>query len=690
MMPPKHPDESLYRTVAHTIRMLAADAIEQADSGHPGAPLGQADLALVLWTEFLRFDPDDPEWPARDRFVLSCGHASMLLYALLHLWGYDLPLEEIRRFRQWGSRTPGHPESHLTPGVEVTTGPLGQGVANSVGLALAAKMLGARLDTDDFRVMPQRVFALCSDGDLMEGIASEAASLAGHWRLSNLVWLYDDNGITIDGETELAFTEDVAARFTGFGWRIQRADGHDPASVRRALQRAVAEAERPTLVICRTHIGYGSPNKVDTAAVHGAPLGPKELAATKERLGWPADPPFLVPDEVRAFFAAAREAKKAERARWAEGFAEWRARHPEKAALYDRLFAAEAPADLWKALVEATPAAGATRKLSGAALAKAAELIPGLVGGSADLTGSNNVEIGQIPVEGGAPGSAEPSGLVGSPRVGERRRFSYRGRQIHFGIREHAMGAIANGMVRHGGLRPFCGTFLVFSDYMRPAVRLAALSELPTIFVFTHDSVFLGEDGPTHQPVEHHWALRHIPGLVYFRPADGLETAMAWAWALRSTRTPVALGLTRQGVPAVDRPAGFDPRAVWRGGYVLRDAPDPDVILVGTGSELHLCVAAADALSAEGRRPRVVSMPSWDLFEQQDAAYRDSVVPADHPRVVTVEAGITLPWRALTGRAGLNIGIDRFGASAPHEVLAEQFGLTPAAVTDRIRAWLAA
>ncbi len=673
MKAPTQLEGALRKSVVDTLRFLAADGVEKANSGHPGAPMGQADIAHVLWHEFLRFDPSDPQWPARDRFVLSCGHASMLLYSLLHLWGFPVSMDDLKRFRQWGSITPGHPESHMTPGVEATTGPLGQGVANSVGMALAARMLGARLDAGGFRVMPQRVFALCSDGDLMEGISSEAASLAGHWRLGNLVWLYDDNGITIDGATELSFSEDVARRFEGFGWRTLRADGHDHASIRAALQAATADEARPTLILCRTRIGYGAPTKEDTAKAHGAPLGPDELRGAKDRLQWTAPHEhFHVPAEVGAFYAAAIDAKKAERAEYERGLAAWRAAHPEQAALYDRLFTGGVPADLWAALVAAAPKAGATRKMSGAVLKKAAELLPGLVGGSADLTESNSLEFAH--------------GLVGAPDGGKKHTFSYAGRQMHFGIREHAMGAITNGMLRHGGLRPFSGTFLVFSDYMRPSVRLAALSELPNIFIFSHDSVFLGEDGPTHQPVEHHWALRHIPGLAYWRPADGLEVAMAWAWALESRHRPAAIALTRQNVPAIERPAGFDPRDALRGGYVVSDSPDPDVILVGTGSELQLCVAAADALRAEGRRPRVVSMPCWNLFAEQEAAWRESVLPAGHARVVSVEAGITLPWRAVG--ATLTLGIDRFGASAPFDALAENFGLTAEQVTRRVREWL--
>lgn len=666
------------RTVVDTIRMLAADAVEQANSGHPGAPMGQADLAFVLWSEFLRFDPKDPAWPARDRFVLSCGHASMLLYGLLHLWGYDLPMDEIRRFRQLGSKTPGHPENFHTAGVEVTTGPLGQGVANSVGMALAAKMLRARVCPDQpegFDPVPQRVFALCSDGDLMEGIASEAASMAGHWRLDNLVWVYDDNKITIDGDTELAFSEDVGQRFEGMGWHVLRCDGHDHESIRAALKRAVDEDARPTLIVARTHIGFGSPNKVDTAGVHGAPLGTSELAATRDQLGWPEER-FHIPDAARAFFETSAAAKTRARQGWDAGFDAWKSANPEKASALEAMWRGEIDEDLWKALVEATPAAGATRKLSNAALNAAAARVPALVGGSADLSGSNGVNL-------------KDTRIVGAPGVGERHNFGYEGRQMHFGIREHAMGAVANGMLLHGGLRPFTATFLVFSDYMRPSIRLAALSRLPNIFVFTHDSVFLGEDGPTHQPVEHHAALRLIPDLHYFRPADGVEVAMTWAWALKQTETPVAMGLTRQGVPEIARPEGFEATDVWRGGYVVQDVDgEPDVIFVGTGSELHLCLGAAEQLAADGVKARVVSMPCVELWKAQDAAWKQATATPGHPRIVTVEAGITDLWAAVSGATGLNIGIDTFGASAPASDLAEHFGLTVDRVSAKVRAWM--
>jgi len=651
--------------------MLSIDAIERANSGHPGAPMGLADIAFLLWDEYLRFDPKDPSWPGRDRFVLSCGHASMLQYSLLHLWGYDVSLDDLKAFRQWDSITPGHPEVGMTPGVEVTTGPLGQGVANSVGMALAAKMLAARThsETSDFQPMSQRVFTLCSDGDLMEGISYEAASMAGHWQLDNLVWLYDDNKITIDGSTDLAFTEDVAKRFESMGWYVQTADGHDADDLRTKLNSAVETEGRPSLIICQTHIGYGSPNKVDSSKSHGSPLGTEEVALTRAGFQWP-DETFRVSDEVKAWFDSAIEAKSSAHANWRSELQTWRLENPSQAGRYDAHWSGTLDDDYWARLVEAAPAAGATRKTSQAVLNAAVEMVPTLVGGSADLSGSNGSNISGY-------------GVVGSPAVPDQ-EFSFSGRKIHYGIREHAMGSVANGMLLHGGFRPFTATFLIFSDYMRPSIRLASLSHLPNIFIFTHDSVFLGEDGPTHQPVEHHWALRTIPNLAYFRPADGVEVAMAWAWTLKNEKTPAALGLTRQGLPAIERPENFHPKDVWRGAYEISGNADAVVTLLGTGSELHLCTQAAKILGEKGISARVVSMPCVDLFEQQDADYVESVLPSSMP-VVTVEAGITGPWRTYSGRTGLNIGIDRFGASAPAGTLAEKFGLTAGQVAERVQ-----
>ena len=663
-------DSALQQRCRDTLRMMAADGVERANSGHPGAPMGMADLAFILWDQFLRFDPQEPDWQARDRFVLSAGHASMLLYSLLHLWGFDLSLEDLKNFRQWGSPTPGHPEFGLTPGVEATTGPLGQGVANSLGMALAARSLSARLERPDeaFQPMPQRIFALCSDGDLMEGISSEAASLAGLWGLDNLIWLYDDNRITIDGDTDLSFREDMQARFEAVGWRVLKADGHDPQAISEAIQSSLEHLGQPSLIIFRTHIGQGSPNRVDTSGVHGCPLGAQEMAATRANLGWPSSP-FHIPEEVALYLKERQQEKRNARARWGAEFQAWRERQPEAAALYDRLWAGEIPGDLPQALQAAVPAAGATRKLSNAAIRSAAELLPFFMGGSADLSGSNGTHFDE---------------QLGAPSLDR----SFKARQIPFGIREHVMAALCNGMLFHGGVRPFGATFLVFSDYQRAALRVAALSKLPNIFVFSHDSIFLGEDGPTHQAIEQHWSLRMNPNLDLFRPADGLEVAMAWSWALRRQDGPCALSLTRQNLPALERASSFDPEEIWRGGYALEEAEEPDLIFIGTGSEVQLCSGAATLLRAEGYQVRVVSMPCYDLFLRQEGAYQETLIPLDHPAVVSVEAGISEPWKALTGRRGLNIGIDRFGASAPTGVLAEKFGFTAEAVADRARGLL--
>lgn len=660
---------------AHTLRFLAADAIQKANSGHPGAPMGQADLAMALWDAHLRFDPQDPQWIGRDRFVLSCGHASMLLYGLLHLWGFDVSIDDLAQFRQWDSRTPGHPEVGHTPGVELTTGPLGQGVATSVGMALANRMLSARFADDQFDPVGARVFALCSDGDLMEGISAEAASLAGHWKLDNLIWLYDDNKITIDGHTALAFTEDIPRRFEACGWRILHADGHDFASLNAALAAAVRSDGRPTLVVCRTQIGWGSPNKIDTSGVHGSPLGEAELAATRQALNWPADR-LSVPEDVAQSLAGRIEAKRAERAAWDTAFEAWRARDSARAQTLTRMLDQAVPADLLEKLLAATPAAGATRKLGGAALEAALKILPWLAGGSADLFGSNGFPMKNDLVV-GHPDQSLPE-----------QAFGYEGRKLHFGIREHAMGAITNGFLLHGGLRAFSGTFLVFSDYVRPAVRLAALSQLPNLFVFTHDSIFLGEDGPTHQPVEHHWALRDMPGLVYWRPADGVEAAQAVAWSLAQRTQPCAFALSRQDLPALPRAEGQAAQGLAAGAWVVQAPEGARATLVGTGSEVHLCLEAAQLLAAQGLPVRVVSMPAVELFVAADEATQAAILPEELP-ICTVEAGITLPWRAISGRKGLNVGIDRFGASAPAQVLAEQFGFTPAQLAARVSSWLA-
>jgi transketolase len=645
--------------------MLAADAVQQANSGHPGMPMGAADMAFVLWTRHLRFDPGDPRWLGRDRFILSAGHGSMLLYGLLHLAGFDLSLDDLRRFRQLHARTPGHPEFRLTPGVEVTSGPLGQGFANGVGFALGQAMLSAKLGPGN-PVADHLVYAICGDGDLMEGVSAEAASFAGHHRLGRLVYLYDDNGITIDGKTSITFSgEDVTRRFEAYGWHVQAVDGRDHEAISGAIDAARAELTRPSLIRVRTTIGYGAPRKAGTPGVHGAALGEEELAATRRNLGWPESPRFLVPDEVRAFWGEVIAERRAARAAWDGRTRDWRASHPDAAAMLDAHVSRAVPADVRARLLDGADVADATRKLSGAAIQKAAAVVPSLVGGSADLAESNVTDI-----KGG-----------GSFGAGD-----HRGRNVHYGVREHAMGAIANGLAYDGLFIPFSGTFLVFSDYMRPAVRMAALSRLQSIYVWTHDSIFLGEDGPTHQPVEQLTALRAIPNLHVVRPADGLETAEGWAHALERRDGPTALVLTRQKVGRVARGPGFRPDQLRRGGYVVHDAPGATITVVATGSEVGTAQEALLLLAAKGIAARLVSMPCLACFEAQPASYRDGVIPPSH-RVAVVEAGRGLEWWRHAGRGGLVIGIDRFGASAPEKALAEEFGLTPARVAERIEQW---
>ncbi len=652
------------RLGADTLRMLAVDAVEAANSGHPGLPMGAADYAFLLWHSHLRFAPTDPEWPGRDRFVLSAGHGSMLLYGLLHLFGFDLPLEELKRFRQWGSRTPGHPEFGHTPGVEVTTGPLGQGFAMGVGMALAARMASARFADERFDPCGHLVYAIVSDGDLMEGISQEAASLAGHLKLGNLVYLYDDNRITIEGSTDLAFSEDTAGRFTALGWHVQKVDGHDVAQVGEALWRAKIERDRPSLIIARTHIAHGSPGKHDTAGAHGAPLGAEEAAATRRNLGWP-DEQFHVPERVREICGLRRDELAAAHAAWQDEFRRWRRRCPDKARLWDSLWQKAVPKDLEARLLAAVAGAdGATRALSGKVIQAAAATVPALAGGSADLEPSTNTRIVD-----------SPSVLPGS----------YGGRNLHFGIREHAMGAVMNGMARYGCFIPYGATFLVFADYCRPAIRLAALMKQQAVYVFTHDSIFLGEDGPTHQPVEQLSSLRLIPNLRVMRPADGPETALAWSAALRRTDGPTALVLTRQKVPAILREEPLDAKVFAKGGYVVQQGgATPDVVIMASGSEVGLALGAAEILAGEGVTARVVSVPCLETFLAQPEAYRRRLLPGRVPRVA-VEAGHGGLWWRLLGPGGLFIGMENFGASAPEKVLAEEFGFTPAKVAGRVR-----
>ena len=648
----------------HTIQMLAVDAVEQAHSGHPGLPLEAAAIAYVLWTRYLKYNPANPAWPDRDRFVLSAGHGSALLYAMLHLTGYDLPLDELRRFRQWDSRTPGHPEYGLTPGVETTTGPLGQGLGNAVGLALAEAHLAARFNRPGHAVINHRTVVIASDGDMMEGVGYEAASLAGHLRLGQLVVIYLDNGITIDGPTSLTFSDDVAARYQSFGWRVLRMDGTDVAGIDRTLGEAFASTERPTLVIARTHIGWGSP-KQDTSAAHGEPLGPEAARATKEHLGWPLEPTFLVPDEVRAHFRQALSRGRDAEADWQARWAAYAAAYPQEAAELQSMLAGELPPG-WDAALPAFPPDRpvATRVAGGQVMNALAARIPALIGGSADLAASNRTTL---------------KGL------GDVRPGDYAGRNLHFGVREHAMGAVLNGLALHG-LIPFGATFLVFSDYMRPAIRLAAMMGLHVIYVFTHDSIGLGEDGPTHQPAEHLAALRAIPNLTVIRPADANETAVAWRVALGRRGGPTVLALTRQNVPVFDRTKLAPAEGLARGAYILADTPGrPEVILIATGSEVQVALGARDLLAAEGIAARVVNMPSWELFDEQPRDYRDAVLPPAVTARLAVEAGVAQGWQRYVGPAGDVVALDRFGASAPYQVLMREFGFTPEHVAGRAR-----
>ncbi len=660
----------LERLAIDTIRTLSIDGVQAANSGHPGAPMGAAPMAFTLWTRFLRHAPSAPGWPDRDRFVLSAGHASMLLYSLLFLTGYDVTLDDLRAFRQWGSRTPGHPEHGLTPGVEATTGPLGQGLANAVGMAIAERRLAAEFNRDGQPIVDHWTYGICSDGDLQEGVASEAASLAGHLRLGKLVFLYDDNGIQLDGPTSMAWSEDVLGRFDAYGWHTGRVgDGNDVEAIAAAIERARAD-ERPSLIAVRTHIGFGSPNRQDTHRAHGAALGPDEVRLTKLAYGWDPDREFFVPEEALALFRAAVPVGEAHLADWQGRMAGYAAAHPAEAGELRRRLASELPPD-WDAGLRPyeVGASLATRNAGADAIAALAGPLPELFGGAADLSESNMTDI-----KGAADFAADQPG-----------------RNLRFGVREHAMGAIANGIAYHGGFIPYAGTFLNFSDYMRGAVRLAALAGLHVVYVWTHDSVGLGEDGPTHQPVEHAAALRAMPNLWFVRPGDANEALAAWALAVERRDGPVALSLTRQKLPVLPGTAEMAREGVRRGGYVLRAASNeaagglPDIILIGTGSELHVAHGAVDALEGDGIRARVVSLPCWEQFEAQDEAYQRSVLPADVTKRVSVEAMATFGWERWVGDEGAIVGLDRFGASAPGAAIFEHLGFTVERVADVAR-----
>jgi transketolase len=661
---------SIERLAIDTIRTLSIDAVQKANSGHPGAPMGAAPMAFVLWTRHLRHSPADPHWPDRDRFVLSAGHASMLLYSLLHLTGYDLPLEQLEQFRQWGSRTPGHPEYGLTPGVEATTGPLGQGFSNAVGMAIAERRLAREFNRPGHEIVDHRTFVIASDGDLQEGITSEAASLAGHLRLGKLLVLYDDNHIQLDGPTDMAWSEDVVGRFEAYGWGASRVDdGNDLEAIDAAIKAALADG-RPSLIAVRTHIGFGSPNKQDTQKAHGSPLGAEEVRLTKEAYGWPPDAQFLVPDEVAQYMGASGRRGDELADAWDARLEAYRRGFPEQAAELERRLGGKLREDAFSALkAYAVGEELATRQASQAAIQALAGPVPELFGGSADLSESNLTLIkDEDPFEAGEAG-----------------------RNLWFGVREHAMGGAANGIAYHGGFIPYVGTFLNFSDYMRGAVRLAALAGLHVIYVWTHDSIGLGEDGPTHQPIEHYAALRAMPNLWFVRPGDPNEAAEAWRLAVSRRGGPVALALTRQKLPTLPGTPELAREGVARGGYVLRRAGgeaegrDPEVILIATGSELQLAFAAAEALERDSIGARVVSLPCWEAFDRQDEAYREAVLPRVVRKRVTIEAGATFGWERYAGDDGAIIGIDHFGASAPAGTIFEHFGFTPDRVADVAR-----
>lgn len=654
--------ENLQR-LATTVRTLSIDAVQQANSGHPGLPLGAADFTSVLWANFLRMNPKDPQWINRDRFVLSAGHGCMILYSMLNLFGYQLPIEQIKSFRQWESITPGHPEYGITPGVECTTGPLGQGAANSVGLALSGKMLAARYGEDLFNY---KVYALVSDGDLMEGVAAEAGSLAGHLKLDNLIYLYDDNKISLAGETELCFTESVSERYAAYGWYVQSCDGHDSEQVTRCIENAIRNnGGRPSLISCKTVLGFGSPNKKNTHEAHGSPLGGDEVRATKRNLGWPEDESFLVPDDVKGFIAARLEEKQGEYEAWQVKFKAWRGSNAQAASQLDAQLNRAIPSALKDELLAAFKDAkkDATRNLSGKALQVIAKHVPGLVGGSADLDPSTK------------------TALSGAGRVGHE---GYAGRNIHYGVREHAMGSMANGLAYTNAWIPYTATFLVFSDYMRPAMRVGAISHLQALYIFTHDSFWVGEDGPTHEPIEHIMSLRLIPHLNVYRPADGVEVALSYMAALNRKNGPSALIFSRQNLPPLERSASFKTDDILKGGYIVKDCEKPALVVVATGSEVATACEAARMLDGEGVPTRVVSMPCVEDFRSQDESYRNALLPKGIKTAV-VEAGTTFGWSNLLDRQVLAIGIDHYGASAPGEVLAEKFGFTPQAIKAKLR-----
>ena len=684
---PTSADPALDNTCINTLRFLSVDAVQKADSGHPGMPMGAATMAYVLWTRFLEHNPANPGWFDRDRFVLSPGHGSMLLYSLLHLTGYDLPLEQIKRFREWGSITPGHPERGLTPGVEVTTGPLGQGFGNGVGLAVAEAHLAARYNRPGIEIVDHFTYGIVSDGDLMEGVSSEAASLAGHLKLGKLMYLYDDNRVTLSAGTDLTFTEDRARRFEAYGWHVQSvADGNDLGAIEEALRAARREAGRPSLILVRTHIGYGSPDKQDSFQSHGSPLGAEEVRLTKEKLGWPTEPPFYIPDAARAHFREAIERGKRAEAQWKERLSAYARAFPDLAAAFEQSMRGEL-IDGWNQDIPVFPADAkgvATRVAAGKVMNAVAARLPALVGGSADLNPSTHTALSGL-------GDFEPTGMDLCDKQGAADGvWGYAGRNLYFGVREHGMGAILNGLAAHGGTVPFGATFLIFSDYMRPPIRLAAMMALHVVYVFTHDSIALGQDGSTHQPVEQLAGLRAVPGLTVIRPGDANETAVAWRVALEAKDRPVALVLTRQNVPTLDRSQLGAAEGLRQGAYVLADAPNgrPDAILIASGSEVGLVMAAREALHRQKIATRIVSMPSWDLFDAQPRGYRDQILLPSVRARLAVEAGASQGWHRFVGDHGDVFGVDRFGASAPGEIVMREYGFTVENVCRRAVALL--
>ena len=659
------PDTKLEELCINTLRFLAVDAVEKANSGHPGAPLGAAVMSYVLWDRFLKHNPTDPKWPDRDRFLLSAGHASAMLYSLLHLTGYDLGMDELKRFRQLGSKTPGHPEYGLTSGVESTTGPLGQGFANGVGMAIGQRWLASHYNRPGYDIINHYVYAIVSDGDLEEGVASEAASLAGTLGLGKLIYLYDDNGISIEGDTDIAFLENVAQRFEAYGWHvIESIDGMDAKAVDSSIRKAQAETARPSLIVCRTTIGYGSPNKANTGAAHGEPLGDEEVLLTKKQLGWPHEEPFTVPEEALAYFRQAQERGEDRQSQWEALFDKYRQRFPEEAKQLEEELRGDLPEGWNQELSELFQPGDkpiATRSASNQVMNAVAKKVHALTGGSADLAPSTKTLLKDHDHDGA----------------------EYYDHNMHFGVREHAMGAIANGMALHGGTIPYTATFLIFSDYMRPPIRLAALMEQRVVFIFTHDSVGLGEDGPTHQPIEQLMGLRFVPNVVVLRPADATETAEAWKVALQRRDGPTVLALSRQNLPVLDRTTLAPASGLRHGGYVLWEASSqPDIILMGTGSEIHIALEAAQMLEEKGIAPKVVSFPSWELFDSQPVEYRHSVLPLDIKARISIEAGTTLGWERYLGLDGVAIGMTGFGASAPIEDVYKHFGLTSERVVN--------